>query len=107
MYDLAEEKGEHVRLDWKDEEPPSHMRDGRAAAAPISMTLSWTTMLSYRFSKDKHINLLELKRLISLLRRITREGVRARLVLALVDSRVVLGAKEDRVHEKSTSCSEN
>ena len=31
------EKGEHVRLDWKGEEPPSNMRDARAAAAPLAL----------------------------------------------------------------------
>ena len=48
------------------------MPDGRAAAAPIAMKSNWTTTYSYRFLKDKHINLLELERLTSLLRRITR-----------------------------------
>ena len=44
QYDSAEKKGEHVRLDWKGEEPPSNMHDGRAAAA-ITSKLSWTTMV--------------------------------------------------------------
>ena len=39
FYELAEEKGEHVRLDWKGDEPPSSMRDGRAAAAPLASVL--------------------------------------------------------------------
>ena len=47
-------------------------------------------MSYYRFSKGKDINLLE--SLISLLRRITREVIRTRRLLVLVDSRVVLGA---------------
>ena len=51
LYDLAEDKGEHVRLDWKGEVPPSNMHDGRAAAAPITMELHWTTMFSYQFSR--------------------------------------------------------
>ena len=46
LCDLAEEDGEHARLDWKGD----------------------------RFSKGKHINLLELERLISLLRPVTRAG---------------------------------
>ena len=96
--DSAEEKGEHVRLDWKGEEPPSNMHDGRAAAAPISMKLNWTTTLSH--SKGKHINLLELESLISLLSPVTREGVQARRLLVLVDSRMVLGAVSKR---RSTS----
>ena len=42
LYDLAEEKGEHVRLDRKGEEPRSNMRDGLAAASPRASTLtSW------------------------------------------------------------------
>ena len=51
LYDLVEEKGEHVRLHLKGEEPPSNMHDGRAAAAPIAVKLNRTTMFSYRFSK--------------------------------------------------------
>ena len=39
----------HVRLDWKGEEPPSNMHDGRAAAAPLPLKLDWDTMSSYRF----------------------------------------------------------
>ena len=70
---FGRKEGEHVCLDWKGEEPPSNMHDGRAAAAPMTMKLSWTTMFSH-------------------LKRITREGIRARQLLVLVDSRVVLGA---------------
>ena len=36
MYDLVKEKGKHVRLDWKGEEPPCNMHDVRAAAAACS-----------------------------------------------------------------------
>ena len=36
LHELAEEKGEHVRLDWNGDAPPSSMRDGRAAAAPLA-----------------------------------------------------------------------
>ena len=56
------------------------------------MKLSWTALCSYRFVTSKHINLLELESLISLLRRIRREGIRTRRILVFVDSRVVLGA---------------
>ena len=88
LCDLAEEKGEHVRLDWEGEEPPRNMHDGRAVAAPLALKLNWVTMFSYRFFKGKHINPLELESLISLLRRITREGTKARRLLVLADSRV-------------------
>ena len=88
-----EEKGEHVRLDWKGEEPPSNMNDGRAAAAPLALEVDWDSLFSHLFFfKGKHINHLELESLISLLRRVTREGTRAQRLLVLVESRVVLGA---------------
>ena len=48
LYDLAEERGEHVRLDWKGEEQASNMHDGRAAAAPLALKLTWATMFLYR-----------------------------------------------------------
>ena len=76
LYDLAEEKGEHVRLDWRGEEPPSNMHGVRAVAAPLVLKLKWTTLFSYRLSAGKQINLLELESLISLLRRSTRAGIR-------------------------------
>ena len=58
----------------------------------LALKLNWATLFSYRLFKGKHINLLELESLISLLRRVTREGAQARRLLVLVDSRVVLGA---------------
>ena len=61
------------------------MHDGRAAVAPLAMKFYWTTTFSHRFSKGKHINLVELESLIGLLRRVTREGVRAGWLLVLVD----------------------
>ena len=54
LYDLAEEKGEHVHLDWIGEEPRSNMRDGRAAA-PLVLELNWATMFSYRYFEVKHV----------------------------------------------------
>ena len=67
-----------MRLDWKGEEPPSNMHDGRAtAAAPLALELHWATMCSYRFFRGDHINIVELESLISLLRRVTREGAHA------------------------------
>ena len=92
LYELAEENGEHVRLDWKGAETPSSMHDARAAAAPRALKLNWTTLFSHQFFVGKHVNLLELESLVSLLRRITREGIRAIRLLVLVDSRVVSGA---------------
>ena len=67
---LAEEKGEPVRPDWKSEEPPSNKHDGRAVVAPLALKLNCTTMFH-----AEYVNLLVLESLISLLRRITREGM--------------------------------
>ena len=62
------------------------MRVALAAVAPLALKLD-------QFFAGKHINLQELESLISLLRRITREGIRARWFFVLVDSRVVLGSR--------------
>ena len=93
-------KGGMFVLIWKREEPPSNMHDVRAVAAPLALKLKWTTLFSHRFLAGKHINLLELESLICLLRRIARAGIRAKRLLVLVDSRVVLGAVS-----KGHSCS--
>ena len=93
LDDLAEEKGEHVRLDWEGEEPPSMLLDVRGAAAPLALKLKWTTLFSYLFLAGKHINLLKLESLISLHRRRTRAEIRAKRLLVLVDSSVVLGSR--------------
>ena len=104
------ETGSHERLDWKGEEPLSNMHDGRATTAPLALKIYWTTMFSDRPFNGKLINLLEPESLISLLRRVTREGIPSTAALGTCDSRVVSGAvskKDDRGHEKSISCSEN
>ena len=96
LCDLAEAKGEHVRLQGKGEEPPIRMHDGRAAAAPLAMKSNWTTMFSYRFSQGQAHEPPGTGELDQLLRRITREGVRARRLLVPVDSRVVSSAVSKR-----------
>ena len=73
----------------KREEPPSNRHDVRA---PLALKLKWTTLFSCSFFAGKHINLLEPESLVSLLRRLTREGIRAKRLFVLVDSCVVLGA---------------
>ena len=85
LCDLADEKGEHVRLDWKGEEPPSNMQ------ACSEVRLEHDVFVPF-FLLGKHIKVLELESLVSLLRRVTREGIQARRLLVLVDSSVVLGA---------------
>ena len=51
---MAEDKGEHVRLDWKGEEPTSNMHDARAATAPLALKLNLTLLFSCRFFAGKH-----------------------------------------------------
>ena len=70
-------------------------REGRTLRR-LLLKLKWTTLFSYRLFEGKHVNLLELESLISLLRRVTRGGVRGRRLLVLLDSRVVLGSRLKR-----------
>ena len=72
--------GEHVRLDSKGEDPPSNMHEGRAATVPLALNLKWITLPSYWFFAGKHINLLELERMIRLLKR-AREGIRSKAAI--------------------------
>ena len=88
LRDLADEKGARVRLDWSDEEQPTGMHDGRAAAAPLAMELEWVPMFSYRFCSAQSTHI---ESLISFLSRVPREGVRAQRLKVLVDAPVVLG----------------
>ena len=88
-----EKKVRHFRFDWKCEEPPRNMHDVRAAAAPLSLKLKLTTLFSWWFFGGKHVNLLELGSLISLLRRITREGIRGKAALGTCEFARGLGSR--------------
>ena len=83
LYDLAEEKEEHVRLDWKGEEPPSKMHDGRALDHAVRFPIlhGQAHQLPGTGEPDQPPQANH-----------TREGMRARRLLVLVDSRVVSGA---------------
>ena len=110
LFDLAEEKGEHVRLGGKSEEPASNVHDGRAAAAPLALALSWAMMFSYRFFKSKHMGLLELESLISILRRATPEGKYRHGGPWFLSIRVVFGSRLEKTMELTKihpSCFEN
>ena len=84
MYDLTEDKGNHVRLDGKGVETRSNMHDVRAAAAPLALQLKWITFFSNRFFAGKHINLLQLESLIS------RSGIREKTTLGTCGRRFFL-----------------
>ena len=92
LYDLSEERGEHVRLDWGCQPPDPVFADTRAAAAGDALAHPWKPFFSFEFMAHKHINLLEIESAFSLLRHLAAEGRRTCRVLAMTDSRVALGA---------------
>ena len=58
LYDFAEEKGEHVRLDWRDEDTPNSVHDGRAAAVPLALDLDWVTMFAKSLCSAKRMHIV-------------------------------------------------
>ena len=92
LYDLTEERGEHVRLDWGDSPPPVAISDYRSSAAGAIMNCDWEVCLSRPFTGSRHINLLELDALIMLVKRLKRQGESDIRIIVAVDSRVVVGA---------------
>ena len=92
LYRIAEERGEHVRLDWGPAPPPASFVSTHSSAAALITPAAWTKLFASRFRKNDHINVLELIALVSLLRRLSNQGVRRQRILCCVDSRVVLGA---------------
>ena len=72
-----------MRLDWKGEEPPSNMHDGRAAAAPFALELKLGDDVFIPFLRrqaEKSLGTRELDQ---------REVIQARRLLVLVESRMV------------------
>ena len=92
LHRIAEERGEHVRLDWGPGPPPPSFVSTHSSAAALVTPATWTELFAYRFRANDHINVLELVALVSLLRRLSNQGVRRQRILCCVDSRVVLGA---------------
>ena len=92
LYRIAEERGKHVRLDWGPAPPPPSFVSAHSSAAALITPAAWTELFAYRFRTNDHINVLELVAWVSLLRRLSQQGVRRQRILCCVDSRVVLGA---------------
>jgi hypothetical protein len=92
LFSLAEAKGEHVRLDWGRTPPPTSLIDRRAAAAAFCVRQHWGVYFGYKFRRSRHINILEMEALASLLRRLKGEKTRGRRNLVFLDSRVCVGA---------------
>ena len=53
QYDLKEERGEHVRLDWPAGQPPTELTDQRAVAARLTAEFAWRPAFFAQFSCDK------------------------------------------------------
>lgn len=102
LYGMAEEKGEYVRLDWTDAQPqPSAMTDRRAGAAAFAITSEWKVAFRFPASScpelraglpNPHINVLELRAVLALARRLVARGARDARIIILIDSRVGVGA---------------
>ena len=102
LYALGEEKGEYVRLDWADSQPSkSSLSDRRAAAASYALTSEWRVSFRLpaaacperrRGRECPHINVLELRAVLSLIKKLAARGAHDCRVLVLIDSRVALGA---------------
>ena len=86
LYRIAEERGEHVRLDWGPAPPPPSFVSTHSSAAALVTPAAWTELFAYRFRANDHINVLELVALVSLLRRLSNQGVRRQRILCCVDS---------------------
>ena len=74
--------------------PPveTELRDSRDSATFLTVGLTWEEVFSYRFRTPRHINVLQLEALISLVQRLADRGTTPFGLLVLVDSRGVLGA---------------
>ena len=91
LYDLREDRGESVRLDWRSCPPvETGLRDSRASAAFLTVGLPFS--FRFRAPQRQHIHVLELEALIRLVQRLADRGTVRVRPLVLVDSRVVLGA---------------
>ena len=56
LYDLSEDRGESVRLDWGACPPlDTDLRDSRASAMSLTLELPWEEVFSYRFRTLRHI----------------------------------------------------
>ena len=89
--DLAERRKEkHVRHDWRGRRTTEQCARRSSSRSTASFGAGLGHDVFIRFCSAQ--NFLELESLISLLRRVTREGIQARRLLVHVDSRTVLGA---------------
>ena len=92
LYDIAEFKGEHLRLDGGTIEFTAAENLRLAHSALLSMPLSWKTCLRHVFRFANHINVLEAQAVLLWLKRIVKQNISGKRILVLIDSAVVKGA---------------
>ena len=62
LYRRTEKRGEHVRLDWGEDEAnwiPSKMREPSEETDNLAMSMSWSRPAASRFASRSHINVQE------------------------------------------------
>ena len=77
LYRIAEERGEHVRLDWGPAPPPPSLDSGGLGEA---LCLSFSNVRPHQCARARRLNFVVSK---------TLQGVRRQRILCCVDSRVV------------------
>ena len=93
---MAEELGQHTRMDWSNAAPLTNMTHERAAG-PLGVGLGWKAMPGgcghgEAFGHVAHVNVLEMEAVRRLLMRSLNEGVHGKSMLVYVDPRVFLCA---------------
>ena len=61
LFDLSEERGEHVRLDWGSQPPDLVFSGTRAVAAWNALSLPWKPFFWFASKAPKRINLFEIE----------------------------------------------
>ncbi len=95
LYRLGEHRGEHVRLDWSNENclpPESSMQKLQPDIQKLMLAHKWKATKSYKFSQESHVNLQEMRAFKAELKTRSLENLGGSRCINLVDSRVVLGA---------------
>ena len=91
LYDIAEGKGEHVRLGNTMSLPDLPEATRLAEGVLITVPQQWKTTFSFKFKQPSHIILLELTTPVTYIKRVVKQGLRDMRIIVLVDSAVVKG----------------
>ena len=105
LYDFAEHRGEHVRLDASPAAlalRPTHMMQPTTFSQEVVRDLVWEVTRSSDFPEAGHINIQEAKEVLRELRSRCNASLVPQRVANFVDSRVVLGGGQRGVPAVST-----